>query len=59
MTRLPLPPPAGIVEGLAVAATAHRTGVGVTLVLLEVEPHAAAVTAMSVTSARCLVCERW
>jgi hypothetical protein len=39
-TRLPLPPFAGKAAGFAVAATAHRTGEGATVVSVDVDPHA-------------------
>jgi hypothetical protein len=35
-----VPPPAGKLDGLGVADTAHRWGEGATLVLEEVDPHA-------------------
>jgi hypothetical protein len=48
-----LPPAAGKLAGVGVAVAPHRTGDGPTLVLVEVDPHAAdASSARSVRTAR-------
>jgi hypothetical protein len=56
--RVPLPPLAGKMAGFGVAATAHRAGEGATLVLEEVDPHAAdAMAAMIRGSAKRIIRE--